>query len=54
MRLNPLLETTLLGKSQVEFYVLSKGSKRKRVEELLQTLVGLGQARAEPGKLYGR
>lgn len=31
-----------------------KGTKRERVEELLQTLVALGQARALPGRRYGR
>jgi hypothetical protein len=32
----------------------SKGAKRERVEELLRTLVALGQARALPGQRYGR
>ena len=31
-----------------------KGAKSERVEELLQTLVALGQARALPGRRYGR
>lgn len=31
-----------------------KGAKRERVEELLRTLVALGQARALPGERYGR
>jgi SAM-dependent methyltransferase len=31
-----------------------KGAKTERVEELLQTLVALGQARALPGRRYGR
>jgi hypothetical protein len=30
-----------------------KGAKSERVDELLQTLVALGQARALPGKRYG-
>ena len=31
-----------------------KGAKRERVEELLRTLVALGQARSLPGQRYGR
>ena len=31
-----------------------KGAKSERVEQLLQTLVALGQARALPGRRYGR
>jgi hypothetical protein len=31
-----------------------KGARRERVEELLRTLVALGQARALPGQRYGR
>jgi hypothetical protein len=31
-----------------------KGAKAERVEELLQALVALGQARALPGRRYGR
>jgi hypothetical protein len=31
-----------------------KGAKRDRVEELLRTLVALGQARALPGQRFGR